>query len=125
MATINMHMKFEIEIPKHTWLMLRKPFRLQTDGRTDGQTDEQGESSIPPLQLRWAGYNKYDLVKTQRGKWRNLCAFIEAPSVGSVSGEVDQTEDKMVKLDFRFLSKGFIVPTYRDDCHDDVDSVSK
>ena len=48
-ATINMHMKFEIEIPKQTWLMLRKPCRLQTDGQTDGQ----GESSI--LQLRWAG----------------------------------------------------------------------
>ena len=51
MATINMHMKFEIEIPKQTGLMLRKPCRLQTDRRTDGQ----GESSIPPLQLRWAG----------------------------------------------------------------------
>ena len=35
MATINMHMKFEIEIPKQTWLMLRKPCRLQTDGQTD------------------------------------------------------------------------------------------
>ena len=35
--------------------MLRKPCRLQTDGRTDGRTDGQGESSIPPLQLRWAG----------------------------------------------------------------------
>ena len=44
MATINMHMKFEIEIQKETWLMLRKPCRLQTDGQTDGQ----GESSIPP-----------------------------------------------------------------------------
>ena len=34
MTTINMHMKFEIEIPKQTWVMLRKPCRLQTDGRT-------------------------------------------------------------------------------------------
>ena len=34
MATTNMHMKFEIEIPKQTWLVLRKPCRLQTDGRT-------------------------------------------------------------------------------------------
>ena len=48
MATINMHMKFKIEIPKQTWLMLRKPCRLQTDGQTDGRTDGQGESSIPP-----------------------------------------------------------------------------
>ena len=40
MATINMHLKFEIEIPKQTWLMLRKPCRLQTDGRTDGRTDK-------------------------------------------------------------------------------------
>ena len=45
MATINMHMKFEIEIPKQTWLMLRKPcYYRQTDGRTDGQD----ESSNPP-----------------------------------------------------------------------------
>ena len=28
MATINMHMKFEIEIPKQTWLMLQKPCHL-------------------------------------------------------------------------------------------------
>ena len=36
--------------------MLRKPCRLQTDRRTDGQNDGQGEFSIPPpLQLRWAG----------------------------------------------------------------------
>ena len=30
MATINMHMKFEIEIPKQTWLTLRKPCHLQS-----------------------------------------------------------------------------------------------
>ena len=28
----------------------------RTDRRTDGRTDGQGESSIPPLQLRWVGY---------------------------------------------------------------------
>ena len=39
-ATINMCMKFEIEIPQQTWLMLRKLCRLQTDGWTDRQTDE-------------------------------------------------------------------------------------
>ena len=62
MTTSNMHMKFKIEIPKQTWLMLRKPSRLQTDGRTDEQTDGQGESSIPPLQLRWAGYKNAHTV---------------------------------------------------------------
>ena len=30
MTTINKHMKFEIEIPKQTWLILRKPCRLQS-----------------------------------------------------------------------------------------------
>ena len=30
MATINIHMKFEIEIPKQTWLTLRKPCHLQS-----------------------------------------------------------------------------------------------
>ena len=63
-ATNNMHMKFEIEIPKQTWVTLRKPCHLQTDGQTDRQTDSQtdgqGDSSIPPPpppppQLRWVG----------------------------------------------------------------------
>ena len=68
MATINMHMKFEIEIPKQTWLMLRKPCRLQTDGRTDRRTDGQGESSIPPSNFVERGYNNmvaYGLVMHQ------------------------------------------------------------
>ena len=54
MATINMHMKFEIEIPKQTWLMLRKPCRLQTDRRTDGQTDRRTrwiQYTPPPTSL--------------------------------------------------------------------------
>ena len=56
MATINMHMKFEIEIPKQTWLMLRKPCRLQTDGRTDGQTDKVNPV-YPPSNFVGRGYN--------------------------------------------------------------------
>ena len=54
MATINMHMKFEIKIPKQTWLMLRKPCRLQTDRRTDGQTDRRTrwiQCTPPPTSL--------------------------------------------------------------------------
>ena len=39
-ATNYMHMKFEIEIPRQTRVMLRKPYRLQTDGQTDRQTDK-------------------------------------------------------------------------------------
>ena len=35
-ATINMNMNFEIEIRKQTWLMPRKPCRLQMDWQTDG-----------------------------------------------------------------------------------------
>ena len=57
MATINMHMKFEIEIPKQTWLMLRKPCRLQTDGRTDGQTDKVNPV-YPPSNFIGRGYKK-------------------------------------------------------------------
>ena len=30
MTTINMHMKFEIEIPKLTWLTSQKPCHLQS-----------------------------------------------------------------------------------------------
>ena len=46
--------------------MLRKPCRLQTDGRTDGRTDRrtdgQGESSIPPSNFVGRGYNKTKLL---------------------------------------------------------------
>ena len=48
MATNNMLIKFEIEIPKQTWVMLQKSCRLQTDGRTDRQTDRR---------TRWIQYN--------------------------------------------------------------------
>ena len=58
MATNNMHMKFQIDIPKQTWVTLRKPCRLQTDGRPDRQkdiqADGQDDSSIhtpPPTSL--------------------------------------------------------------------------
>ena len=53
MTTINMRVKFEIEILKQTWLMLRKPCHLQTDGRTDGQTDQDKVNPVypPPTSL--------------------------------------------------------------------------
>ena len=55
MATNNMHMKFQIKIPKQTWVTLRKPCRLQTDGQTDRQ-DGQGDSSMPPTNFVGRGY---------------------------------------------------------------------
>ena len=51
MATINMHMKFEIEISKETWLMLQKPCRRRTDGQTDGRTDKVNPVYPPPTSL--------------------------------------------------------------------------
>ena len=60
MATMNMHMKFEIEIPKQTWLMLRKPCRLQTDGQTDRRTDGRTDKVnpvYPPSNFVGRGYN--------------------------------------------------------------------
>ena len=65
MATINMHMKFEIEIPKQTWLMLWKPCRLQTDGRTDGQTDKVNPV-YPPSNFIGRGYN--NVIKSNKVK---------------------------------------------------------
>ena len=58
MATINMHMKFEIEILKQTWLMLQKPCRLQTDGRTDRRTDKVNPVYPPPTSLGGGITNK-------------------------------------------------------------------
>ena len=59
MATINMHMKLEIEIPKQTWLMLRKPCRLQTDGRTD-----KVNPVYPPSNFVGWGYKYVEDVET-------------------------------------------------------------
>ena len=59
MATINKHMEFEIEIPQQSWLMLRKPCRLQTDGRTDRRTDGQTDKVnpvYPPSNFVGRGY---------------------------------------------------------------------
>ena len=36
---------------------------LSTDGQTDRRTDGQGDTSIPPYQLRWSGGYKEDKVK--------------------------------------------------------------
>ena len=55
METINMHVKFEIEIP-NTWQNLSNALETMSptdrqDEQMDGQMDElmgQGESSIPP-----------------------------------------------------------------------------
>ena len=59
MATINMHMKFETEIPKQTWLMLRKPCRRRTDGQTDRRTDKVNPV-YPPSNFVGRGYNNME-----------------------------------------------------------------
>ena len=51
MVTNNMHIKLEIEIPKQTWVMLRKPCRLQTDVQTDRQTNNVNPVYPPPTSL--------------------------------------------------------------------------
>ena len=74
MATINMYMKFEIEIPKQTWLMLRKPCRLQTDGRTDRRTDGQTDKVnpvYPPSNFVGRGY-KY----IENNVWPEVVKFL-------------------------------------------------
>ena len=56
MATINTHMKFEIEIPKQTWLMHLVVYR-QTDGRMDRRTDKLNPVYHPPSNFVGQGYN--------------------------------------------------------------------
>ena len=86
MTTINMHMKFEIEIPKQTWLMLRKPCRLQTDGRTDRRTDNVNPVYPPPTSL--GGGIKRQKVKyylsQEKGKEKEGKLFYEVYMQSSV-----------------------------------------
>jgi hypothetical protein len=56
----NHHTKFEVPRPKGSLVITRKPFGL----RTDGPTDRQVQSNIPPL-LRSGGIINYRLVKQQ------------------------------------------------------------
>ena len=59
MATNNMHMNFQIEIPQQTWVTIRKPCRLQTDGETDRQTDRRTrwfQYTPPPTNFAGRGY---------------------------------------------------------------------
>ena len=70
-ATNNMHIK----IPKQTWVMLRKPCHLRTDGQTDRQTDkvnpgrqvpsEDGDLETGP-RTWW----------TSQGRWSSLIAIM-------------------------------------------------
>ena len=62
MTTINIRMKFQIEIPKQIWLMLRKPCHLQTDGRTDGRTDKVNPV-YPPSNFVGRGYENIAINK--------------------------------------------------------------
>ena len=56
MATINMHMKFEIEIPKAN-LTYAPETMSSTDRRTDGQTDKVNPV-YPPSNFVGRGYKK-------------------------------------------------------------------
>ena len=59
MSTINKDMKYKIEIPKQTWLMLRKPCRPQTDGRTDKANPvTPPPPPPPPSNFVGRGYNE-------------------------------------------------------------------
>ena len=53
-ATNNMHMKFEIEIAKQTWITLRKPCHLKIDRQTDAQTDKV--NPVSPTNFDGQGY---------------------------------------------------------------------
>ena len=52
-----MHMQFEIEIPKQTWLTRQKPCRLQMDRQTDGETDTVIPVYPTPTSLGGGGGN--------------------------------------------------------------------
>ena len=78
-ATINMYMKLEILITKQTWLMLRKPFRLQTDGRADGRTDGRTRwiQYTPPSNFVGRGYKNRFGISPRRldSIWGVRCYF--------------------------------------------------
>ena len=99
MATISMHMKFEIEIPKQTWLMLWKPCRLQTDGRTDGRTRWIQYTPPPPTSL---GGGIINVVELNHKPAEFYCPKKEreesTPPPRNLSLLIMELTDNMVKL---------------------------
>ena len=74
MATINMHMKFEIEIPKQTYAPeTMSSTDRGTDGRTDRRTDKVNPV-YPPSNFVGRGYK--DINKRNAKKWRHPLSLI-------------------------------------------------
>ena len=96
MATNNMHMKFQIEIPKQTWATLRKPCRLQTDGQTDRRT-RWFQYTPPPISMG-GGIMKVRLpmhICVTRPQWvtgvcKILAILFKPPSLWPSVTELDQ-----------------------------------
>ena len=107
MATINMHMKFEIEIPKQTWLMLRKPCRLQTDGRTDRRTDKVNPV-YPPSNFVGRGYNKI----TKSGRSFTGSHLVQSASLPQNSPKIFHTVFETLPVGAKLLP--ILTPDY---CH--------
>ena len=75
MATNNMHMKFQIEITKQTWVTLRKPCRLQTDGEADRQTDKVIPVYPPPSSLG-GGILSHQYMRMSAPRWMYHTSYI-------------------------------------------------
>ena len=60
MTTINMHMKFEIEIPKQTWLTSRKPCHLQSPETEKSRVWKPKNPIWPP-----GGHFESDIAENQ------------------------------------------------------------
>ena len=63
MATINMHMKLKFQSKLELCSRNHVVYR---------QTDGQGESSIPPLQLRWAGVQGESSIPPLQLRWAGV-----------------------------------------------------
>ena len=86
MVTKNMQMKFQIEIPKQTWVTLRKPCRLQTDGQTDRPTDKVIPVYPTPTPTNFVGRGYNQELRAQNIEYLQLAGTMSATLTGFLSG---------------------------------------
>ena len=94
-ATNNMHVRFEIEILKQTRVMLRKPCRLQTDGRTGGRRNKVNPAYSPPTSLIGGMINIHEQINMARPccnsnlfPWMFNCQYFMIVSLNTIISSV-------------------------------------
>ena len=104
MATNNMHMKFEIEIPEQTWVTLRKQCRVQTEW----QTDRRFQYTPPPPTSLGGG------IKTINPLLLLYCCPLHSDSMVILSTELKHRRVHRCRTALKYMADSSFAPNQWD-----------